>query len=135
MTRPADSRNAESPQTSVLGVLEQCPIPLIAAADGAVLFANTAFAHLLGYSREAITSRSYEDICSFLPPDETLFAITRLGSHLFGRLHPLGQATVFVKMLRSAIVNDADSDAVTLVKGLGERLSRLAAPQVSPRQH
>jgi PAS domain-containing protein len=133
LTRPRDSRHDETPHTSVLGVLEQCPIPVIAAAaDGTVLFANNAFAHLLGYSRDAITSFSYEDICSFLPAGETLFAITRLGTHSIGRLHTLGQATIFVKILKSAILHDADSDAVTLVKELGEHLSRLAAPRSSP---
>jgi hypothetical protein len=33
---------------------------------------------------------SYQDICSFLPPDETLVAV--------GRLLQLGEATLFVKM-------------------------------------
>jgi PAS domain-containing protein len=133
LKRLGDSRDGELPQTSVVGVLEQCPVPAIVAADdGAVLFVNTAFAHLLGYSCDAITTFSYEDVCSFLPADETLFAITRLGTHSLGRLPPLGRATIFVKIRRSAIAGDADSDAVARVKGLGDRLSRLAAPRDSP---
>ena len=121
---PGDSLIAESRQISALGVLEQCPVPVIAVADdGAVLFANTVFAHLLGYSCDAVTSMSYEDICSVLPSDETLFAFTRLGQNTVGSLMPLGRATVFVKMRKSAIIGAADSDAVAMFEELIERLS------------
>jgi hypothetical protein len=72
---------------------------------------------------------SYEDICSFLPPDETLVAVTRLGPNTIGRLLQLGEATLFVKMRRSAILSAADSGPVTLFEGLMKRLSRLAAGQ------
>lgn len=61
--RPSDSPIAESCQTPALPVLEQYPVPAIAVADdGAVLFANTAFARVFGCSRDAVTSMSYEDI-------------------------------------------------------------------------
>jgi hypothetical protein len=123
--RLGDSAIAESPHVSALGVLEQCPVPVIAVADdGAVLFANTAFAHLLGYSCEAPTSISYEDICSALPADETLFAVTRLGPKAIGSLMQSGQATVFVKIRKSATLSAADSDAIVMFKELMQRLSR-----------
>jgi hypothetical protein len=115
----------ESRQVSALGMLEQCPVPVVAVADdGGVLFANTAFAHLLGYSCEALTSISYEDICSALPTDGTLFAVTRLGSKAIGSLMQSGQATVFIKIRTSATLNAADSDAAAMFKELMERLSR-----------
>ena len=98
--RPGDSLIAESRQISALGVLEQCPVPVIAVADdGAVLFASAAFAHLLGCSCDALTCMSYEDIRSLLPTDETLFAVTRLGPNGFvGSLMLSSQATIFVKI-------------------------------------
>jgi PAS domain-containing protein len=99
-----------------------------AADDGAVVFANTAFADVLGCSRDAVTSSRYEDLCSFLPPDETLVAVGRLGPGPIGRLLPLGQATLFVKMRRSAVIGADDSGPITRFEGLMERLSRLAAP-------
>ncbi len=72
---------------------------------------------------------SYGDICSVLPPDETLVAVARLGPNNLGRLLQLGEATLFVKMRRSAILSAADSGPVTLFEGLMKRLSRLAAGQ------
>jgi hypothetical protein len=102
------------------------------ANDGAVVFANTAFADLLGCSCAAITSMRYEDICSFLPPDETLFAVTRLGPDTIGCLLQMSQATLFIKMRSSAIVGGADSGPITRFEGLLERLSRLAALRGAP---
>ena len=70
--------------------------------------------------RDAVTSISYEDICSVLPTDETLFAVTRQGPSLM----PLSQVTFFAKMRRSAIPSAADSDAVAMFEELMERLWR-----------
>ena len=124
--RLADCPLAESRQLSVLGVLEQCPVPLIAVADdGVVLFASRVFEHLLGCSYGALTAISYEDICSVLPTDETLFAVTRLGPNGFvGSLMLSSQATVFVKMRKSATLSDADPDAVAMFEELTEHLAR-----------
>jgi nitrogen-specific signal transduction histidine kinase len=119
-----DSLIAESSQESAVGVLEECPVPVIAVADdGAVLFANTAFAHLLGHSCEALTAISYRDICSALPADETLFAVTRLGAKAIESLMQSGQATVFIKIRKSATLSGVDSDAGAMFKELMERLS------------
>ena len=129
LRRPHTSLSAEPPPMSPLRVLTQHPVPVIAVADnGAIVFANTAFADVLSCSTDAVTSMSYEDICSFLPPDETLVAVTRLGPNTIGRSLQLGEATLFVKMRRSAILSAADSGPVTLFEGLMKRLSRLAAP-------
>jgi hypothetical protein len=70
------------------------------------------------------TPLSYADICSALPTDEPLFAVTRLGPKAIGSLMQSGQATVFVKMRKSATLNAADSDAAAMFKELMERLSR-----------
>jgi PAS domain-containing protein len=125
LRRPRDSLTIESRQISALGLLEQCPVPVIAVADdGAVLFVSAAFAHLFGYSCDALTGMSYEDICSLLPPDETLSAVTRLGPNAFvGSLILSSQATIFVKMRKSATLSDADPDATAMFKELTEHLS------------
>ena len=131
---PGDSLIAESPEIPARRVLAQHPVPVIAVADdGAILFANTAFAEVLGCSRDAVTAISYDDICSALPADETLFAVTRLSPDTIGGLLQLGRATLFVKMRRSAIVGDAGPGPVTLFEGMVERLSRLAEPRGAPR--
>jgi hypothetical protein len=127
---PVASLSAEPPRMTPLRVLMQHPVPVIAVADdGAIVFANTAFADVLSCSCNAVTSMSYQDISSFLPPDETLVAVTRLGSDTIGRLLQLGEATLFVKMRRSAILSAADSGPVTLFEGLMKRLSQLTEPR------
>jgi PAS domain-containing protein len=60
---PNDCPIAILQQMPALVLLERFPVPvLVVAEDGAVLFANTAFAAMLGRSREAVTSMNYEDI-------------------------------------------------------------------------
>ena len=123
--RPGDSLIAESRQMSALGVLGGCPIPLVAVADdGAVLFVSAAFAHILGYSCDALTWMSYQGICSVLPAGEALFAVTRLGPNATKSLMLSGQATVFVKMCKAAIRSAADPDAIAMFEEMIEHLSR-----------
>lgn len=63
---PGDSLIAESREIPARWVLAQYPVPAIAVADdGAVLFANAAFAEELGCSRHAVTSITYDDIPLF----------------------------------------------------------------------
>jgi hypothetical protein len=112
LQRPGDSPIRESRQMCARRVLAQHPVPVIAVADdGAVLFANTAFADV---------------------PSCLFSAVTRLGADAIASLLQLGQATLFVRMRRSAIVPGADSGAITLFEALMERLSRLAEPRGSP---
>jgi hypothetical protein len=128
--RPGPSLSAGASQPSALRVLTQHPVPVLAVADdGSVVFANKAFADVLSCSCDAVTTISYEDICALLPADETLFAVTRLGPDTIGRLLQLGQATLFVKMRRSAIVSDAHSGPITRFEVLVERLSQLTEPR------
>jgi hypothetical protein len=132
---PRNHLGAEPPGRSPLRVLTQHPVPVIAVADdGVVVFANTAFADFLSCSCDAVTSSSYEDICSFLPADEMLLAVTRLGPGPIGRVLHLGQATLFVKIRRSAIVSAANWGRITRFEGLLIRLSGLAEPPGSPSQ-
>lgn len=125
----SDSPLAEPEQTSALLMLEQYPAPVIALADdGAVLFANTAFAEALGCSRDAVSSMSYEEIISALPIEETLFALARLRADTIGNLLHLDGSTFFAKMSKSAIMRGADSVAIATFEELLERLHGLAEP-------
>jgi hypothetical protein len=121
---PRDSPMDQWRQTPALRALEHNPIAAIAVADdGVVLFANTAFAKLLGCSCDAVTSMSYAYICSTLPAGETLFAVARLCPDTIGRSLQFGQATCFVKMHKSAVMNGVESVATAMFEGLTERLS------------
>lgn len=127
--RASDLPLAEPCQTPALLVLEQHPVPAIALADdGAVLFANTAFAAILGCSRDTVTSMSYEDIFSALPTGETLFAVARLRADTIGNVLHSGGSTFFAKMSKSAVIRGADSFAIATFEELMKRLSELAEP-------
>ena len=108
----------------MLLALEQYPIAAVAVADdGAVLFANTAFAEVLGCSCDAVTAMSYADISCALPTDETLFAVSRLCPNTLGARRTRAAATCFVKMRKLAVFNGTASVAITLFEELLERLS------------
>lgn len=50
-------------------VLERIPIPVLAVMqDGTILFANTAFAEMLGYSVEEVLSLNFEQIFTTCRP-------------------------------------------------------------------
>jgi PAS domain S-box-containing protein len=122
--RPSDSAIAESRQTPTLPLLEECSVPVIAVAgDGTVVFANTAFADVLGCSRDAVTSMSFEDISSAMTTEETLFAVARLRADIIGSLLPLEGTTFFAKISKSAILDGADSVAIATFEELMERAS------------
>jgi PAS domain-containing protein len=118
---------AEPPHTPALLVLEQYPVPAIALADDdAVLFANTAFAEILGCSRDAVTALSYQDIIAALPPEETLFDVARLHADAIRSLHHLHGSRFMVKMSKSARMQGADGIAVATFEQLLGRLAGLA---------
>lgn len=124
--RATNSPTVEPRRTPALPALERIPVPAIALADdGAVLFANMAFAEILGCSREAITSMSYEEVFYALPTEETLFGVARLRADT-GDLQHLDGSTIFAKMSKMAVMRRAGPVAVASIDELMERLSRLA---------
>src|SRR5208283_1749318 len=106
--RASDSPTVEPRQTPALPMLELFPVAAIALADdGAVLFANRAFAGILGCSRDAVTSMSYEEIFYALPTEETLFGVARLRADTIGDLQHLDGSTIFATMSKSAVMGRA----------------------------
>jgi PAS domain S-box-containing protein len=132
MTEGRHSRRASDPTVKPhhragLAALERIPVPAIALADdGSVLFANAAFAEILGCSRDAVTAMSYEELLHALPTEETLFGVARLCAETIGDLQHLDGSTIFAKMTKSAVIRRAGAVAIATFDQLVERLSRLA---------
>lgn len=125
--RASDSPTVKPTQRPALSALERIPVPAIALADdGAVLFANAAFAEILGCSRDAVTAMSYDEILHALPTEETLFGVARLCAGTIGDLQHLDGSTIFAKMTESAVLRRAGAVAIATFDQLVERLSRLA---------
>lgn len=72
--RRRDGRQPRSPmdtlrQLPALVVLERFPVPVLAiSADGTILFANTAFADMLGHSADHVLTLRYDEIFHTAPP-------------------------------------------------------------------
>lgn len=127
--RASDSPAVEPYRKPALPALERIPVPAIALADdGAVLFANTAFAEILGCSRDALISMSYEEIFYALPSEETLFGVARLRAETIGDLQHLDGSTIFAKMSKSAVMRRAGPAASATFDQLMEQLSKLTEP-------
>lgn len=107
-----------------LVVLERFPIPVLAVAeDGVILFANTAFADMVGRSVEQITASGFADVfAQGLPPDHTAVAAMRANWDAVVSLSHADGSLVRARMSKSALLRDEDSVVLTTFQDLTERL-------------
>jgi PAS domain-containing protein len=129
---PRNRPKATPQEISVLGILERFPVPAVAVADdGAVLFANTAFAGALGCSRDAVMSMRYDDIVNVLPPEEILVAVARFHADTIVELRHLAGTTLYAKIGKSVRMGGDDAVVLATFAELTE-LSGLHAPRRTP---
>ena len=81
--RRRDGQERQSPiallkELPALVVLERFPVPVLAVGeDGTILFANAAFAEMLGYSAPRTPRSKSEQIFHTLPADESAVSVVR----------------------------------------------------------
>lgn len=128
MERRRDRQAAQSPisllkELPALVVLERIPVPVVAIADdGAILFANQAFAEMLGYAQETVASLKFEQIFHTLPVDESAVSAVRAHGDLIVELLHMDGSTVRAKMSKSALWRGDDPVALATFQDLTERL-------------
>jgi PAS domain S-box-containing protein len=106
-----------------LVVLERFPVPVLAIAeDGAILFANAAFAEMLGYAPEAVRSLKFWQIFHTLPADESAVSAVRANADLIVELVHNDQSIVRARMSKSALLRGDDPVALATFQDLTERL-------------
>jgi PAS domain S-box-containing protein len=106
-----------------LVVLERFPVPVLAIAeDGTILFANQAFAEMLGYSAEAITALKFRQIFHTLPADESAVSVVRAHADLIVELVHQDGSIVSARMSKSALLRGGDPVALATFQDLTERL-------------
>ena len=106
-----------------LVVLERFPVPVLAIAeDGAILFANAAFADMLGYAPDAIKSLNVWQIFHTLPADESAVSVVRAHADLIVELVHNDQSIVRARMSKSALLRGDDPVALATFQDLTERL-------------
>lgn len=126
--RRRDSQNAQSPmavlkELPALVVLERFPVPVLAIAeDGTILFANTAFAEMLGYTAEAVTALKFRQIFHTLPAEESVVSVVRAHADLIVELMHQDGSIVRARMSKSALLRGDDPVALATFQDLTERL-------------
>jgi PAS domain S-box-containing protein len=106
-----------------LVVLERFPVPVLAIAeDGAILFANAAFADMLGYSADAVKALKFREIFHTLPADDSAVSVVRAHADLIVELLHRDNSIVRARMSKSALLRGDDPVALATFQDLTERL-------------
>jgi len=92
-----------------LVVLERFPVPALAITqDGTILFANSAFAEMLGYSGEEVLSLKFHQIFHAMPADESAVSVVRQHADLIVELVHQDGSMRRASMSKSALIRDGD---------------------------
>lgn len=106
-----------------LVVLERFPVPALAIAeDGSILFANSAFAEMLGYSAEEVLSLKFDQIFPAMPADESALSLVRRHADLIVELVHQDGSLRRARMSKSALIRDGDPVALAAFQDLTEKL-------------
>ncbi len=106
-----------------LVVLERFPVPVLAIAeDGTILFANAAFAEMLGHTPEAVKSLKFRQIFHTMPADESAVSVVRAHADLIVELVHHDNSIVRARMSKSALLRGNDPVALATFQDLTERL-------------
>ncbi|HEX2285408.1 MAG TPA: PAS domain-containing protein [Mycobacterium sp.] len=106
-----------------LVVLERLPVPVLAIAeDGTILFANAAFAEMLGYTPEAVKALKFREIFHTMPADESAVSVVRAHADLIVELVHRDSSIVRARMSKSALLRGDDPVALATFQDLTERL-------------
>ena len=104
-------------------VLERIPVPTLAIArDGTILFANTAFAEMLGYQQDGLAGLAFQDV--FYTGPAALFALSGVDAlaNLVVELQHCEGWMVRAKMSKSALMRRDDPVVLVTFENLTERL-------------
>jgi PAS domain S-box-containing protein len=134
---PGDNRRMErrrtpqpdqSPMTTLrqlpaLVVLERIPVPVLAIGDdGAILFANTAFADMMGYASDEVLSLRFDEIFDQASDTEPALDVVHAFANLVVALAHKDGSTVQALMSKSALRRCDDRVALATFHDLTEQL-------------
>jgi PAS domain S-box-containing protein len=128
MERRRDGQTNQSPmatlqQLPALVVLERIPVPVLAIGpDATILFANAAFAEMLGHTQQTLTSLKFNQIFHAMRPDESPVSAIRAHADRVIELAHADGSVVRARMSKSALMRDDDSVALATFHDLTEQL-------------
>jgi PAS domain S-box-containing protein len=129
--RPAErrrNRHPQSPMTTLkqlpaLVVLERIPVPVLAIGhDGGILFANTAFAEMVGCEPDEVLSLRFHQIFHQAPASETLLSVLHAFANMVVELAHKDGSVVRALMSRSAVMRANDQFALAAFQDLTKQL-------------
>ncbi len=104
-------------------VLERLPVPSLAMArDGIILFANTAFAEMVGYEQDALAGSAFPEIFHTVPAALCALSGVDALANLVVELRHREGWTVRARMTNSAMMRRDDPVALVAFDNLTERL-------------
>jgi PAS domain S-box-containing protein len=126
--RRRDGKDGQNPmallaEMPALVVLERFPVPVVAIAeDGTILFANSAFAEMVGRTSEAVKALKFGEIFHTMPTDESAVSAVRAHADLIVELLHDDGSIVRARMSKSALLRGDDPVALATFQDLTERL-------------
>ena len=107
--RSGDSAMDALTRLSAVAALERLPVPALAMSrNGIILFANAAFAEMLGYERDGLAGAAFPEIFDTLPAGKaTLSGVDALANLVVQLRHCEGW-TVRARMSNSALMRHDD---------------------------
>jgi PAS domain S-box-containing protein len=110
-------------QLSARLVLERIPVPSLAIArDGRIIFANQAFAEMVGYSTDQLLTMAFFELFRAMSPDESAVSVMRKYADQLVELRHAEGSVIRARMSKSALRRDDDPLALATFHDLTEQL-------------
>jgi PAS domain S-box-containing protein len=120
---PGDSPTDILTRLPALVVLERIPAPTLAMErDGIILFANTAFAEMMGYRQDRLAGMAFSEIFHTVPAEICALSNVHALPNLVVELQHCEGWTVRAKMSKSALMRSDDPVVLVTFENLTERL-------------
>jgi PAS domain S-box-containing protein len=104
-------------------MLERIPVPTLAMArDGIILFANTAFAEMVGYQQDRLAGLAFPEIFHTVPAEVAALSGGDAVANLVVQLQHSEGWTVQATMSKSALKRSDDPVVLVTFENLTERL-------------
>jgi len=104
-------------------MLERIPVPTLAMArDGIILFANTAFAEMVGYQQDGLAGLAFPEIFHTVPAEVAALSGGDAVLNLVVQLQHSEGWTVRARMSKSALKRSDDPVVLVTFENLTERL-------------
>jgi PAS domain S-box-containing protein len=126
--RRRNGRSGDSPmdiltRLPAVVALERIPVPTLAMArDGIILFANTAFAEMVGYRQDRLAGLAFPEVFDTVPAALCALSGVDALSNLVVELAHCEGWTVRARMSKSALMRRDDPVVLVTFENLTERL-------------